>query len=102
MPAADLPFDEAWYLQTYPDIASAVAAGAFGSGYQHYVHHGRLEGRYPSAGYSEGDRFDAAWYETVYPAAATFPTALRRGRTSRSPRRRALAACGSIRPMPAI
>jgi ectoine hydroxylase-related dioxygenase (phytanoyl-CoA dioxygenase family) len=68
-PPADPSFDESWYLQTYPDIASAVAAGAIASGYEHYVRNGRQEGRYPSAGYSEGDRFDDAWYATAYPAA---------------------------------
>ncbi|NHN88817.1 glycosyltransferase [Acetobacter sp. LMG 1627] len=29
-------FDEAWYLQAHPDVAAAVEAGAFASGFDHY------------------------------------------------------------------
>lgn len=38
-------FDEAWYLERYPDIARAVARGAIASGLAHYRAHGRREGR---------------------------------------------------------
>ena len=40
-------FDEAWYLARYPDVAEAVARGDFGSGLDHYRHHGRQERRTP-------------------------------------------------------
>jgi organic radical activating enzyme len=48
--AAD--FDEAQYLDVNQDVRSAVAAGAFTSGYQHYVLFGRLEGRQGSGVFS--------------------------------------------------
>jgi sulfatase maturation enzyme AslB (radical SAM superfamily) len=38
-------FDEAQYLQLNDDVRHAVATGQLKSGYQHYVLHGRLEGR---------------------------------------------------------
>ena len=44
---ADIPFDEAWYLEKYPLIAEVVRQGGFKSGWQHYVLHGRFEGRIP-------------------------------------------------------
>ncbi len=40
-----LVFDERTYLATYPDVAEGVARGALESGYDHYVRHGRWEGR---------------------------------------------------------
>jgi SAM-dependent methyltransferase len=49
MPVADqLPgFDEAVYLDGYPDVRAAVAAGIFPSGAAHYRAFGRAEGRDP-------------------------------------------------------
>ena len=38
-------FSESEYLALYPDVASAVKAGAFKSGYGHYEKHGKSEGR---------------------------------------------------------
>jgi hypothetical protein len=38
-------FDEAFYLAKYPDVAAAVRKGYFTSGYDHYVRHGKAEGR---------------------------------------------------------
>lgn len=43
-------FDEAQYLELNQDVRNAISAGAFTSGYQHYVLFGRLEGR-PGAGH---------------------------------------------------
>jgi len=40
-------FDEELYLRKYPDVARAVEAGIMPSGKHHYLHHGRVEGRYP-------------------------------------------------------
>ncbi len=40
-------FDEEWYLSRYPDVARAVSAGLGRSGLQHYLIHGRKEGRLP-------------------------------------------------------
>lgn len=39
------PFDEAFYLDLYPDVANAVTAGRFDSGWTHYDRTGRAEGR---------------------------------------------------------
>ncbi len=44
---APLEFDEEWYLRRYPDIAKAVAEGHVKSGLEHYLSHGRREGRLP-------------------------------------------------------
>lgn len=38
-------FDEAFYLSRYPDVAAAVRAGSFKSGQEHYILHGKAEGR---------------------------------------------------------
>ena len=48
--ATSLPttFVEEEYLQQYPDIAAAVESGLFKSGHEHYVLHGKAEGRYPN------------------------------------------------------
>lgn len=45
--------DEDWYLKTYPDVRSAVEAGAFPDATTHYRTFGYFEGRLPSlAGFS--------------------------------------------------
>lgn len=46
-PPPPIPFDEAWYLATYGDVKAAVAAEIFPSGHDHYLQHGRAEGRQP-------------------------------------------------------
>jgi SAM-dependent methyltransferase len=38
-------FDEAFYLQQYPDVARAIQAGIFIDGWQHFENYGRAEGR---------------------------------------------------------
>jgi hypothetical protein len=43
-----IDFDELWYLQQYPDVASAIKSGELLSGLQHYLKHGRKEGRLPA------------------------------------------------------
>jgi MoaA/NifB/PqqE/SkfB family radical SAM enzyme len=40
-----LAFDEQWYLERHPDVAPIVARRQLESGLDHYVHHGRHEGR---------------------------------------------------------
>jgi hypothetical protein len=52
-------FDEAWYLDTNPDVA---AAGL--DPWWHYIHYGCAEGRKPNA------LFDPEWYLTQYPDVA--------------------------------
>ena len=39
------PFDEAWYLRTFPDVAAAIATGAVPSAFDHWLTWGRPEGR---------------------------------------------------------
>jgi SAM-dependent methyltransferase len=41
-------FDEAWYLDAFPDVREAVAAGVFESGLDHWLRFGKDEGRPPS------------------------------------------------------
>ena len=45
LPVEALPFDEAYYIKTHPDVAAAVAAGLFSSGLDHFCKCGRREGR---------------------------------------------------------
>ena len=58
-----LLFDEAFYLQSNPDVAEAVRRRFRDSGLAHYVSNGRGEGRNPF-------RFDRVWYSRHYPLAA--------------------------------
>lgn len=44
-PPAKAEFDERGYLAAYPDVQSAVQAGRFASGHEHYRLHGVEEGR---------------------------------------------------------
>jgi glycosyltransferase involved in cell wall biosynthesis len=52
-------FDAAWYLQRYPDVASARA-----NPLEHYLHQGATEARDPGPG------FDTRWYLDRYPDVA--------------------------------
>lgn len=38
-------FDADAYLQFHPDVAAAIHAGVVGSAWQHFLLHGRAEGR---------------------------------------------------------
>jgi len=49
-------FDDHYYLMENPDVAAAVAAGTFATGYDHYIQFGQFEGRSPSP------YWDEAWY----------------------------------------
>lgn len=57
-----VPFEEAWYRRTYPDVEEAVRAGAYRSARQHFVEHGYFEGRRPFP-----LEVDEAWYLRTYP-----------------------------------
>jgi hypothetical protein len=46
-------FDEHYYLETNPDVAAAVAAGKFATGYDHYIKYGQFEGRNPNPYWNE-------------------------------------------------
>jgi len=47
-PAVPMAFDEAFYLEANPDVRAAVEDKIFRSGYEHYVRHGKAEGRLPT------------------------------------------------------
>jgi hypothetical protein len=49
-------FGEAYYLMEYPDVAAAVKAGQFATGYDHFIQYGQFEGRSPNP----------YWDETLY------------------------------------
>ena len=78
--------DEAFYMQTYPDVAKAVAEGGL-TAMEHYCNHGFAEGRRAFA-------FDRNWYSTAYPARRL------RGRARRL--RRSRAALCRDRPRPRL
>ncbi|KPF86220.1 hypothetical protein IP70_07815 [alpha proteobacterium AAP38] len=61
--SANLPlgFSEQGYLAVNPDVAAAVTAGVFASGWQHYQYYGQMEGRSTTA------LFDTNWYLTQNP-----------------------------------
>ena len=44
---AGIEVDEAWYLESYPDIAAAIEKGSVISAQQHFVNDGYFEGRQP-------------------------------------------------------
>jgi hypothetical protein len=56
-----MPFDEAWYLARYPDVAEVVTQGKT-TARDHYVEFGYFEGRLPGL-----NGFDAAAYCRAYP-----------------------------------
>jgi hypothetical protein len=43
----DVPVDEAWYLERYPDIVAAISQGIVSSAKSHFVDDGYFEGRAP-------------------------------------------------------
>jgi hypothetical protein len=61
-----LPFDEHFYLATYPDVAQAVRDGIFASALDHYTRVGRLEGRLSRAGEGEAAAVSAAFLAGAY------------------------------------
>lgn len=63
--------DEAWYKETYLDVAEAVMAGDVASCREHFIRAGYFEGRLPSE-----PPFDEEWYLRRYPDLAE---ALRQG-----------------------
>jgi hypothetical protein len=62
---ANIKFDEAWYLNKYPDVKEAVRRGVFPSGREHYVLSGYYEHRMPAA-----IVVNEKWYLEAYPDVA--------------------------------
>jgi hypothetical protein len=61
----DIPIDTTWYLERYPDVASAIRSGVFGSAKAHFLAEGYFEGRRPFP-----IEVDEAWYLRQYPEVA--------------------------------
>jgi len=57
--------DETWYLEQNPDVAEAIAKGAYRSGKHHFVEEGYFEGRTPYE-----FKVDEEWYMRTYPDVA--------------------------------
>jgi hypothetical protein len=62
---AALPFDEEFYLSTYPDIRNAINAGLIGDPKAHFVEEGYFEGRLGAL-----PNFDEGFYKDTYPDVA--------------------------------
>lgn len=62
---AGIEVDEAWYLQTYEDIAGAIKEGAVQSAKQHFIDDGYFEGRRPFP-----IKVDERWYLAQNPDVA--------------------------------
>ncbi len=62
--AASMPFSEAFYLITYPDVAEAVATGDIADARRHFAEVGFLEGRF-GAPPPVDEAFYTAKYEDV-------------------------------------
>ncbi|WP_428485112.1 hypothetical protein [Rhodopila sp.] len=60
-----IEINEAWYLRTYEDIASAIRKGDVGSAKQHFVDDGYFEGRLPFP-----IMVDERWYLAQHPDVA--------------------------------
>lgn len=61
-------FDEAYYLEIYPDVAAAIERGEYASAREHYLEHGAAEGRAASRPYREAvaDLLTPSTTEMVY------------------------------------
>ncbi|WP_102957736.1 hypothetical protein [Mangrovicella endophytica] len=59
---ADMPFDEAFYKATYPDVVAGIANGSVRSAREHFISRGYFEGR-RACRYA----VDRAWYLGNYP-----------------------------------
>ena len=78
-------FDEAYYLARYADVMAAVQSGRILSGFDHFVHNGIREGRFPNRDFEVavdsnvptavvkgGKELDEEFYLEEYPAARRF------------------------------
>jgi hypothetical protein len=63
--ATNLPFDESFYLATYPDVREAIDQGRVSSARAHFIERGFLEGRFGSK-----PDVDEGYYKNIYPDVA--------------------------------
>jgi hypothetical protein len=59
-------FDETWYLETNPDLSTAIPSDVFPTGFAHFRAVGYAEGRLPF-----NPRVDSSWYLASYPDVAS-------------------------------
>jgi hypothetical protein len=62
---ARLPFDESFYLATYPDIREAHSGGRINNLHEHFIEDGYLEGRLGT-----NPAVDEDFYREIYPDVA--------------------------------
>jgi hypothetical protein len=62
-----VPVDEAWYLNTYPDVAEAIAGGKVATARDHFMDDGYFEGRRPFP-----IAVNERWYLTQNPGVADY------------------------------
>ena len=60
-------WDENFYLALYPDVVAVIANGQFGSGYEHYLKNGRMEGRMFARSLRIGMRLDTCRAIRMWP-----------------------------------
>ena len=63
--AAQIEFDEKWYLSEYKDVAEALRRGQLSSARSHFIDDGFVEGRWAA-----NPRVDEDWYLRAYPDVA--------------------------------
>lgn len=61
----NIPLDEAWYLEMYPDVQEGIAKKKIASARQHYLNYGYFENRLPFP-----IVVDEPWYLKEYPDVA--------------------------------
>lgn len=59
--------DEAWYLNTYPDVAAAIKEGKVATAREHFMYDGYFEGRWPFLMV-----VNERWYLTQNPGVADY------------------------------
>ena len=67
---ASSSFDEAWYLDAYPDVAAAVGSSDVPTAYAHWLTSGQFEGRLAPPGFIEAEVFNERDYLKANPDVA--------------------------------
>ncbi len=67
---ASASFDEAWYLDAYPDVAAVVGSHEVPTAYAHWLASGQFEGRQAPPGFLPAEVFDEQAYLQANPDVA--------------------------------
>ena len=62
----EFPFDEQFYLESYPDVLKAITTGEFASAWQHYSECGYFEGRVGSMAGFDADKYIANYSDLAH------------------------------------